>query len=341
MTSSATGPVYRDPPPHSIANPPGRGVDTRGRLPDNSNPPRRPRRGSVSPRAENREGIPRQYDTGRSSNLYPHVPPGIETHMDVDPERLERSSYFPSPSISRGSRSQVEERIEAPEGPRSSRPPPPKSTLPMNFHPGFPQGSNSSDYTNFGPQLRPIPSAYGTSKYDQKKTDGYPDRDQGPSERRPAMAYGDRGPPVSARIIIYSPDLYPFPQPRRDVRTRPEGSTRQPPPHISGTNNIPIGIRRGAGTPSNLPLSLPSDGLLNSPFTPFNPDARPPSSTLINPGKGRELPTGKESYERVRFYQAAAFIASNFVVVSPKEWLFLMIDLGGCHYQNLNVAAHL
>jgi hypothetical protein len=88
---------------------------------------------------------------------------------------------------------------------------------------------------------------------------------------------------------------------------------------------------------------LASDGLLNSPLTVFNPDARPPPSTLINPGKGRELLVGKESYERVRFNQAAAFIASNFVGISPKECLFLMIDLGGCHYQNLNlnVAAHL
>jgi hypothetical protein len=209
MTSSATGPVYRDPPPHSIANPPGRDMDTRGRLLDSSNPPRRPRRGSISPsRAENRGGIPRQHDAGRSSNLHPHVPPGVETHMDVDPEHLERSSYIPSPSIPRGSRPQVEERFELPEGPRSSRPPPPKPTVPMDFHPGFPQGPNSSDYTNFGPQSRPVPSAYGTSRYDQKRTDGYPDRDQGQSERRPAMAHGDRGgPPVSVRFIIYSPQI--------------------------------------------------------------------------------------------------------------------------------------
>jgi hypothetical protein len=60
---------------------------------------------------------------------------------------------------------------------------------------------------------------------------------------------------------------------------------------------------------------------------------------LINPGKGRELLTGKESYERVRFYQTAASIASNFIVIS----LQLMVDPGGCHCQNLNlnVAAHL
>ena len=130
-----------------------------------------------------------------------------------------------------------------------------------------------------------------------------------------------------------------FPQPRRDVRARPEGSTRQPP--ISGTNNIPIGVRRGAGPPSNPPLSLPSDGLLNSPHTVFNPDARPPPSTLINPGKSREL-LEKESYERVGYYQTAAFITSNFTVISPKDWLFVMIDLDGCHPPNFNlhVAAH-
>jgi hypothetical protein len=207
MTSSATGPIYRDPPPHSIANPPGRDMDTRGRYLDNSNPPRRPRRGSVSPpRVENRGGIPRQHDTGRSSNLHPHVPPGINTRMDVDPEHFERSSYVPSPSIPRGSRPPAEERIEPPEGPRSSRLPPPKPIVPMDFQPGFHQGPNSSDYTDFGPQSRPLPPAHGTSRYDQKKTDGYPDRDQGQLERRPAIAHGDRGgPPVSARIIIYSP----------------------------------------------------------------------------------------------------------------------------------------
>ena len=196
MTSSATGPVYRDPPPHSIANPPGRDMDTRGRFPDNSNPPRRPRRGSVSPpRVENRGGISRQHDTGRSSNPHPHISPGINTQMDVDSQHFERSSYVPSPSIPRSSRPQAEERIELPEGPRSSRlPPPPKSIVSTGFHSGFPQGPNSSDYTNYGPQSRPFPP----SRHDQKKTDGYPDRDQGQSERRPTMAHGDRGgPPVS------------------------------------------------------------------------------------------------------------------------------------------------
>ena len=49
----------------------------------------------------------------------------------------------------------------------------------------------------------------------------------------------------------------------------------------SGTNNIPIGNRR----------------------SPYNPDARPPPSTLIDPAKARELlPPGKESYERVRVF---------------------------------------
>ena len=52
--------------------------------------------------------------------------------------------------------------------------------------------------------------------------------------------------------------------------------------HISGTNNIPIGNRK----------------------SPYNPDARPPPSTLIDPVKAREfLPPGKESYERVRLFR--------------------------------------
>ncbi|KIM42217.1 hypothetical protein M413DRAFT_129425 [Hebeloma cylindrosporum] len=290
MTSSTTGPIYRDPPPHSIPTLPGRDTDNRGRIPDNSNAPRRPRRGSVSPpRAENR-GAFRQHDTRRSSNIPPQAPPAIDTRMDVDPEHLERSSYIPSPSMLRGSRPQVDERLEPPEGPRSARPLPPKQVspiVPMGFHPG---GPSSSEYTNFGSQSRPLqpPPPHGPSRYDQK-SDGYIARDQGQSERRP-MAHGERGGPL----------------PRRDVRTRPEGSTRQPPPpiRISGTNNIPIGVRRGPGPPSNPPASFPSDGPLNSQHTVFNPDARPPASTLINPG--REPLPAKASYERVCFYQASA-----------------------------------
>ena len=50
----------------------------------------------------------------------------------------------------------------------------------------------------------------------------------------------------------------------------------------SGTNNISIGSRR----------------------SPYNPEARPPPSTLIDPVKARELlPPGKESYERVRVFR--------------------------------------
>ena len=198
MTSSATGPVYRDPPPHSIANPPGRDMDTRGRHLDNSNPPRRPRRASISP-PEYRGDISRQRDTGRNNNVLPQVPPGVDTQMDVDREHLERSSYPPLPSIPRSSRSQAEERVEPPEGPRS-RLPLSKPTVPMGFHPGIPQGPSSADYTNSGLQSRSLqpPPAHGTSRYDQK-TDGYLERNQGQLEKRPAMAHGDRGgPPVSA-----------------------------------------------------------------------------------------------------------------------------------------------
>jgi len=198
MTSSATGPVYRDPPPHSIANPPSRDMDTRGRHLDNSNPPRRPRHASVSP-PEYRGGIPRQHDTGRSNNVLSQVPPGVDAQMDVDREHLERSSYLPPPGTLRGSRSQAEERIEPPEGPRSKLPLS-KPTVPMGFHSGVPQVPNSTDYTNSGSQsrsLQPLP-AHGASRYDQK-TDGYLDRNQGQSEKRPAMEHGDRGgPPVSA-----------------------------------------------------------------------------------------------------------------------------------------------
>jgi hypothetical protein len=62
---------------------------------------------------------------------------------------------------------------------------------------------------------------------------------------------------------------------------------RAPSQPSSGTNNIPIGNKRP---------SIP-------PAIPYNPDARPPPSTLIDPVKARELlPPGKESYERVRVF---------------------------------------
>ena len=59
--------------------------------------------------------------------------------------------------------------------------------------------------------------------------------------------------------------------------------TKAPSQPSSGTNNIPIGNKR----------------------SPYNPDARPPASTLIDPVKARErLPPGKESYERVRLFSS-------------------------------------
>jgi len=68
---------------------------------------------------------------------------------------------------------------------------------------------------------------------------------------------------------------------RTDRYSRSRGRTadymKAPSQRSSGTNNIPIGNKR----------------------SPYNADARPPPSTLIDPAKARELlPPGKESYER-------------------------------------------
>lgn len=86
---------------------------------------------------------------------------------------------------------------------------------------------------------------------------------------------------------------------------------RAPSQPSSGTNNIPIGNKRP---------SVP-------PAIPYNPDARPPPSTLIDPVKARELlPPGKESYERVRVF----FV--NFVNVAQiiLDCLYLACRSGNC-----------
>lgn len=79
---------------------------------------------------------------------------------------------------------------------------------------------------------------------------------------------------------------------------------RPPAQPSSGTNNIPIGNRK---------TSVPSLTVVSSlPPIRYNPDARPPPSTLIDPAKARELlPPGKESYERVCLFLRTLNAASN------------------------------
>ena len=87
-----------------------------------------------------------------------------------------------------------------------------------------------------------------------------------------------------SKVIIFSPYsnklvFHKFKQ----SRGRTADYMKAPPQPSSGTNNIPIGNKR----------------------SPYNPDARPPPSTLIDPVKVRELlPPGKESYERVRIFRS-------------------------------------
>ncbi|KAJ3508513.1 hypothetical protein NLJ89_g5713 [Agrocybe chaxingu] len=108
--------------------------------------------------------------------------------------------------------------------------------------------------------------------------------------------------------------------PRRDFKPRNDEANRAPPPaplSLSGTNNVPIGVRRQPPPvqPTALPappsqayvppvhithaIPTPMNGI-PPPFPPpmFDPAARPPASTLINPAKARDLPPGKEVYER-------------------------------------------
>ncbi|CAA7270259.1 unnamed protein product [Cyclocybe aegerita] len=115
--------------------------------------------------------------------------------------------------------------------------------------------------------------------------------------------------------------------PRRDFKPRDDEAGRAPAPaplSLSGTNNVPIGVRRQPPlvqptaplVPPPVPppqvhvppvppvhishaIPIPLNGI-PPPFPPqmFNPAARPPASTLINPAKARDLPPGKEVYER-------------------------------------------
>ena len=73
----------------------------------------------------------------------------------------------------------------------------------------------------------------------------------------------------------------------KQSRDRTDEYRKAPPQPISSTNNILIGNKR----------------------PPYNPDARPPPSTLIDPVKARELlPPGKESYERVCVFRQTSSI---------------------------------
>lgn len=67
---------------------------------------------------------------------------------------------------------------------------------------------------------------------------------------------------------------------------------------------MPIGVRRIPASlpppPIDFPLTPVNGTSIPPPHLPYNPSARPPASTLIDPSKARELPIDKETYERVR-----------------------------------------
>ncbi|KAF8970442.1 hypothetical protein BDZ97DRAFT_94483 [Flammula alnicola] len=69
-----------------------------------------------------------------------------------------------------------------------------------------------------------------------------------------------------------------------------------------------------------------SNGPSAPPTVAFNPDARPPPSTLINAAKARELPSGKESYERplnppVPDEQRSATLSEGYRYPTPPQHL--------------------
>lgn len=130
-------------------------------------------------------------------------------------------------------------------------------------------------------------------------------RDFGRSRQEPSGMKEERMDRYSRVVILlYIQISYLFTnltQPRSKSRGRASEYMRLPVQPSSGTNNIPIGNRK-LPTPSMPPLA--AHAASSFPLaTGYNPDARPPPSTLIDPVKARELlPPGKESYERVRVF---------------------------------------
>ncbi|KAF8804630.1 hypothetical protein BYT27DRAFT_7259107 [Phlegmacium glaucopus] len=217
----------------------------------------------------------RQLD--RVSNNYP--PPPINIAMDVDDEGPSSTRRPPSPASHRtlknGPKQYQEDDVESPGGPRwpsnrsttggpsrqTASPVPSVLSGPEN---GRPTGRTSST-------LAPPPpgDSYGETRDFERS------RREEPSRRK------------EERIDRY-------PETRSNSRGRPAEYKRPPAQPVSGTNNIPIGNRK------SLPPSLPPLPASSLPLvTGYNPDARPPPSTLIEPAKAKELlPPGKESYER-------------------------------------------
>ena len=167
----------------------------------------------------------------------------------------------------------------------SAAPLAPRSLRDFSGHDGnVPLGPRSMTHVN--EEVLPRSAPVGGAEHD---------RDRGRNTLRQPNHYPAPIPPINTSMNVDDEegrvDRYPkviiFPRHSNELvihefkqsRGRTAEYTKALSQPRSGANDIPIGNKR----------------------SPYNPDARPPASTLIDPAKARELlPPGKESYERVR-----------------------------------------
>ncbi|KAF9486265.1 hypothetical protein BDN70DRAFT_240597 [Pholiota conissans] len=310
----------RDPPPHVAMD---YAPKSQGWANDDPNLPRQPKyQGNPKPVPIERERErpqpptpsyaqdyrnngpgPRSQDRGRPD--YPsQMPPKLDTRMDVDPRDLVNTRHALSPRSARNQRGRMDDIDSLPEGPRSARPlqerqerpyhaPAPPVAPPLN-----PRYENVPP-SGFQPPPPPPPppprrSGYQGERFNDNRDtrdnrSGWRDNQRDKQrENQPRVGYPDRN----------------NPPPRRDFRGRPDDGGR--PPAVSGANTMPIGSRKVP--PPDVPTGPPSLPPNGFPMPPpaafgFNPDARPPSSTLINPVKAQALELNTRIPNRPAFDQ--------------------------------------
>ncbi|KDR68356.1 hypothetical protein GALMADRAFT_1040906 [Galerina marginata CBS 339.88] len=148
LSSSTSGPVYRDPPPHH----------TQQDWPNKDAEPKWPKRGPNSSRDEE---PPRHQDRGQNDYTVPQLPPRIDTRMDVAYNGEPKSSVYTSPyEKPRNLDTPRGEHLEPSGGPRSGRPrESPNSARPVS--PNVPSQRNENPRYERGPPagLPPPPPA--------------------------------------------------------------------------------------------------------------------------------------------------------------------------------------
>lgn len=226
-----------------------------------------------------------QRDRGPSYVQRPGPPP-IDTRIDVDrDEPMSSSRYPPSPpmrsaeSASRGMYADRENaNAEAPKAPRAMKHP---STSPTASYGPLPPVGRSRE------RSPPFSAPPGGDSRDGRR-DYDPRPDGGVAWRGDRSGPGQHLPPPVERG---------FPPRRGDTRGgRPLVFASRPVP-VSGTNNIPIGLKRpfdGNAPPPHEPPLVPPMNRYNQ-----NPGPIPPPVLVPNAGyDSRDFPPGKAIYER-------------------------------------------